>query len=247
MRVLILGGTGEARALAADLVRRPGSEVVSSLAGRVSDPALPLGEVRIGGFGGISGLSAYLADGAFDAVVDATHPFASTITANAAAAARSLSLPHLVLQRPAWAPGPGDQWTVVPDIAAAARATAAAPDGTVFVTTGKRDLGAFIADDRHLHLVRAVDPPQPPLPPKSVVLLDRGPFTVDSEAYLMRANNVVVLATKNSGGPMTSAKLDAARELRVPVVMVERPALPEGVTVVETVAAASSWLDNAAG
>ena len=245
MRVLILGGTGEARALAAELAHLPGVQFVSSLAGRVSNPALPVGDVRIGGFGGMDGLSAYLSDGHVDAVIDATHPFAATITANAAAAAVATGVRHVVLRRPAWQPDPHDDWTTVEDIAAAARATAEAPDGTVFVTTGRRDLAAFAADDRHVHLVRAVEKPEPPMPAKTTVLLDRGPFTVESERHLMLANAVVVLATKNSGGAMTQAKLTAARELRIPIVMVQRPPLPDGVEVVDTVEGAMAWLGSA--
>jgi precorrin-6A/cobalt-precorrin-6A reductase len=245
VRVLVLGGTGEARALAAELARRPGVHVVSSLAGRVSDPALPVGEVRIGGFGGVDGLVGYLRDERIDSVIDATHPFARTMTEHAVAAAATAHLPLVVLRRPAWQAEPGDDWTTVADIAEAARRTAAAPAGCVFVTTGRRDLAAFAEDDSHVHLVRAVEPPEPPMPAKTTVLLDRGPYTVDSETYLMQANDVVVLATKNSGGAMTRAKLVAARELGVPVVMVERPPLPSGVDVVETVDAAMSWLDTA--
>jgi precorrin-6A/cobalt-precorrin-6A reductase len=242
VRVLILGGTGEARALAAELARTPGLDVVSSLAGRVSDPALPVGAVRVGGFGGVAGLAAYLSAERVDAIVDATHPFAATITRNAAAAAEQTSVPLVVLRRPEWSPEPGDDWTVVADITAAARVTAAAGAGCVFVTTGRRDLAAFADDDRHIHLVRAVERPDPPMPPKTTVLLDRGPFTVASETHLMQTNDVVVLATKNSGGPMTQAKLVAARQLGVAVVMVQRPAPPAGVAVVETVEAARQWL-----
>lgn len=244
MRVLILGGTGEARALASELSRLPGMEFVSSLAGRVNDPALPVGETRIGGFGGADGLARYLRDARIEAVVDATHPFAATITANAVAATQQTPVPLLVLLRPAWTAQPDDDWTLVPDVAAAATATASAPDGCVFVTTGRRDLAAFAADDRHVHLVRAVERPQPPMPARTTVLLDRGPFTVDGERRLMQTNNVVVLATKNSGGAMTQAKLVAARELHVPVVMVQRPALADGVHTVPTVAGALTWLSQ---
>lgn len=245
MRVLVLGGTGEARALAAELARRPGVRVVSSLAGRVSDPALPVGEVRIGGFGGVEGLVGYLRGERIDAVIDATHPFARTMTEHAVAAADVTRVPLVVLRRPGWQAQPGDDWTTVADIREAARVTAAAPEGCVFVTTGRRDLAAFAGDDRHTHLVRAVEPPEPPMPARTTVLLDRGPYTVDSETYLMRANGVVMLATKNSGGTMTRAKLVAARELGVPVVMVERPPVPSGARVVDTVDAAMSWLDTA--
>jgi precorrin-6A/cobalt-precorrin-6A reductase len=159
-----------------------------------------------------------------------------TITAHAAAAARETEVPLVVLRRAGWRERPGDDWLRVPDITAAAAATAAAPPGCVFVTTGRRDLVAFAGDDAHDHLVRSVDPPDPPLPPRTTLLLDRGPFTVEAESALMDTHGVVVLATKDSGGPMTRAKLDAARTRQVPVVMVDRPPAPDGVLVVDTVA-----------
>jgi precorrin-6A/cobalt-precorrin-6A reductase len=244
VRVLILGGTGEARALALALDERRDVEVVSSLAGRVRNPALPVGAVRVGGFGGPDGLADYLLAGRFDALVDATHPFAATITAHAVEACRRSGVRGVVLARPEWAPQPGDDWTRVPDVASAAEVCAAAPDGCVFVTTGRRDLAAFAHDVRHTHLVRTVDAPEPPLPPATTLVLDRGPYTVAGETELMRTHGVVVLATKNSGGPMTAAKLTAARDLALPVVMVERPALPAGAVCVHTVDAALAWLDR---
>ncbi|WP_045876578.1 cobalt-precorrin-6A reductase [Pseudofrankia sp. DC12] len=234
MRVLILGGTREARDLAAALVAEPGMAVTSSLAGRVRDPALPAGETVIGGFGGVAGLRAFLRERAIDAVVDATHPFAATMSAHAATAclesqadgAPGGAVPLLRLARPGWTDRPGDSWHRVPDLETAAERarTLCPPGGAVFVTTGRRRLGPFAADpDRH-YLIRAVDPPTDDLPPRHTVLLDRGPYTVDGETRLMREHGVRVLVTKDSGGSLTAAKLDAARALGVPVVMVDRPA-----------------------
>lgn len=251
MRVLILGGTGEARALAAALTELADITFVSSLAGRVSRPALPVGDVRIGGFGGPDGLATYVTDLGIDAVVDATHPFAATITANAAQACGRTSTPLVVLRRPGWAQTATDDWTWVPDIATAAAAVAEHPAETVFLTTGRRDLAAFADDDRHSFVVRTVDPPDGQLPPRSTLLLARGPYTLDGERDLMKEHGVGLLVTKDSGGSMTVAKLAAARELGVPVIVVARPAVPVGVTTVATVDAAVDWLvrlrDTAAG
>lgn len=239
MRILILGGTGEARELAAALVAA-GTDVISSLAGRVRQPRLPDGPVRVGGFGGADGLAAFLRDEGVTHVVDATHPFAGTITANATRAARQARVPLLVLRRPEWAAHP--YWHGVPDIHAAAEAARAWPGEGVFLTTGRRDLGAFAADDRHRFLVRTVDPPDGPVPQRMKLILDRGPYTIQSESALMYEHGIGLLVTKNSGGPMTAAKLTAARELGVQVVMVARPALPPDSTVVATVPETMCWL-----
>ncbi|MDP9116877.1 MAG: cobalt-precorrin-6A reductase [Actinomycetota bacterium] len=244
MRVLILGGTGEARDLAAAAVSRPGWQVVSSLAGRVTNPALPVGEVRIGGFGGAAGLVHYLAGSGIEAIVDATHPFAATISGHAARAAALARRPLLALRRPGWVAGPGDRWLRVPDIAAAAATAAAAPPGCIFVTTGRRDLGAFAQDAGHTYLVRTVDPPDGALPPRATLLLDRGPFTVQGETALLYEHDVGLLVTKDSGGAMTAAKLTAARERAIAVVMVDRPDLPAGVAAVDSVDAAIAWLGS---
>ncbi|OHV38232.1 MULTISPECIES: cobalt-precorrin-6A reductase [Pseudofrankia] len=239
MRVLILGGTREARDLAAALVDATladelGVTVTTSLAGRVSDPALPAGETVIGGFGGVAGLRAFLRAREIDVVVDATHPFAATMSAHAVDAcagddgsAEGGAVPLLRLARPGWARRPGDDWHRVPALAAAAeRARALCPPGSaVFVTTGRRQLAPFAADaDRH-YVIRAVDPPTDLLPPRHTVLLDRGPYTVDGETRLLRDHRIRVLVTKDSGGDLTAAKLDAARALGLPVVMVDRPAV----------------------
>ncbi len=237
-QVLVLGGTGEARRLAAALVGG-GVDVLSSLAGRVADPLLPEGRVRVGGFGGADGLADWLATHRPRAVVDATHPFAARITASAAAAAARSGTPLLRLQRPGWTPGPGDDWRYVDSLAAAAEAVRGA--GTVFLTTGRQGVGAFAALPGRV-VVRAVDPPDAPLPAGAVLLLARGPFTVVEETALMRGHGVDVVVTKDSGGSLTEAKLVAARELGLPVVLVRRPSLPAGVDVVSTVEEALTWL-----
>jgi len=243
VRILILGGTGEARELAAALAAA-GTDVLSSLAGRVKDPRLPEGPVRIGGFGGADGLAAFLAAEGITAVVDATHPFASGITANAAQAAAQAGVPLLVLRRPEWDADPS--WQVVTDIGNAAAAVRSWPGEHVFLTTGRRDLAAFAADDRHEFLVRAVDAPDGPVPRRMTLLLDRGPYTVNGETALMREHGIGLLVSKNSGGPMTAAKLQAARDLGVAVIMVRRPPLPEGATAVAMVADAVRWVEDRA-
>lgn len=237
MRVLLLGGTSEARALAARL--HPDVEVISSLAGRVPDPALPVGEVRIGGFGGVDGLCTWLADSGIDAVVDATHPYATNITANAAAACGRLSLPHLVVARPSW--DPGDATLVASDVDAA-KTIAAKGYSRVFLTTGRSGTAAFV-DVEAWFLIRAVTAPDADaLPRRHHVVLSRGPYQYADELTLLREHRIDALVTKNSGGAMTRPKLDAAAALGIPVVMVDRPPLPAGVTTVTTVDAAVDWV-----
>jgi precorrin-6A/cobalt-precorrin-6A reductase len=235
--VLVLGGTGEARRLPPVLL--PAYRVISSLAGRVADPALPAGEVRIGGFGGPEGLRDYLLTEHIDAVVDATHPFAATISANAATACATTGIPLLILRRPGYPPD--DAWLRVPSVAAAA---AHLTGERVFLTTGRQTLHHFADLSAPWFLLRCVDPPEPPLPPRLKILLARGPFTVPGELALMRSHAVDVLITKDSGGPMTAAKLVAARELGVRVIVVDRPPTPSGVPVVPTVEAAAEYLSR---
>lgn len=231
--VLVLGGTAEARALARALVDA-GVRVVSSLAGRVQEPALPLGEVRIGGFGGASGLAAWVREQQVPAVVDATHPFASTMTAHAVEACAAAGVPLVVLRRPGWPPEPGWVWAdSVPDAAALLPSLGK----RVFLTTGRTSLAAFAGLDLEF-LVRCVDPPSGPLPHRVQVLLSRGPFTVDGERALLREHAVDVLVTKDSGGTLTSAKLAAARAEDVQVLVVRRPPLPPGVDAMTSVEAA---------
>jgi precorrin-6A/cobalt-precorrin-6A reductase len=237
MRVLLLGGTSEGRALAARLV--PEVDVISSLAGRVPNPALPVGGVRIGGFGGVEGMRRWLVDSKVDAVVDATHPYAATITAHAATACDELDLPHLVLARPAWPPGDA---TVVDSDADAAKTVAAGRYSRVFLTTGRSGTAAF-ADIDAWFLIRTVTAPNPDtLPRHHQVVLSRGPYHYDDELALLRHHRIDAMVTKNSGGQMTRPKLDAAAALGVAVVMVDRPPLPGGVTTVSTVDDAADWV-----
>ncbi|AKZ59503.1 Precorrin-6A reductase [Streptomyces ambofaciens ATCC 23877] len=234
--VLILGGTTEARRLAAALTARPGVRVTTSLAGRVARPEALAGQVRTGGFGGPEGLAAWLRRHRVDALVDATHPFAATITANAARAAAATGTPAVILRRPGWQAGPGDHWHPVASLAEAADVL---PDlgHRVLLTTGRLGLAAF-AHLRDLHFVaRSVERPEPPLPPDTHVVLARGPFTTAGERALLREHRIDVLVTKDSGGAATAAKLTAARELALPVVVVRRPPLPEGAQTVPDVPA----------
>ncbi|MFZ3569579.1 cobalt-precorrin-6A reductase [Streptomyces sp. BH097] len=236
--VLILGGTTEARGLAEAL--HPRVRVTSSLAGRVAAPRLPAGEVRIGGFGGAEGMAEWIREHAVDAVIDATHPFAETISFNAARAAATAHVPLLALRRPGWVPGAGDDWREVGSLAEAAAAVRGA--GRVFLTTGRMGLAAFADVDDADFLVRSVDAPEPPAPPRMSVLLDRGPFTLSGERAVLAEHAIDVLVTKDSGGAATSPKLVAAREAGIPVIVVRRPPVPEGVPVATTVEAATEWL-----
>ncbi|MFI0089998.1 cobalt-precorrin-6A reductase [Streptomyces bobili] len=235
--VLVLGGTTEARELAAVLAARPGVRVTSSLAGRVSRPGALVGDVRVGGFGGAEGLAAWLGEHGVDAVVDATHPFASGITANAAHAATAAGRPLVVLRRPGWRPGPGDRWHPVASLAEAAELLPGV-GRRVFLTTGRLGLAAFAHLAGTHFVVRSVEPPGPPLPPDTELVLARGPFTVTGELELLREHRIDALVTKDSGGEATAAKLTAARRLGLPVVVVRRPPLPDGVTAVADVVGA---------
>ncbi|RMI32420.1 cobalt-precorrin-6A reductase [Nocardia stercoris] len=241
IRVLLLGGTREARDLAETLSAAPQFEVVSSLAGRVGEPVLPVGQVRIGGFGGPDGLREWLAAGGIDVVVDATHPFAATMSAHAATATAALGLPLLRLCRPGWSAGPRDRWIRVPDLAAAAE-TVATQGERVFLTIGRQGVGAFAALPQWF-LIRAIDPPAE-LPARHELLLARGPFTVADEIALLAAHRIDLMVTKDSGGDLTAAKLAAARDRGIPVVVVDRPPLPPRGRQVETVADAAAWLDR---
>jgi precorrin-6A/cobalt-precorrin-6A reductase len=239
MTILILGGTSEARALAEELTRL-GRDPLTSLAGRVGNPALPAGWVRIGGFGGVDGLAAFLRTKGISAVVDATHPFAARIGANAAAAAERTGTPLLRLERPGWNDHPrAGTWTWAAD-ADAAR-DAALPYDRPFLTTGRQSLETFLGWADRQVLVRVVDPPEVPLPERWTVIAARGPYAYADERRLMIDFGVDVLLTKDSGGSYTAAKLDAAGDLGIPVVVVARPARPAGLPTVTTVAEALDW------
>lgn len=237
--ILILGGTDEARRLAEELVKNDVS-VMSSLAGRVARPRLPVGEVRVGGFGGPDGLAAWLSENDVKAVVDATHPFAERIGANAAKAAERTGIPLLRLARPGWQPGPGDVWHWADDLDDAARQLPGLGE-RVFLTSGRQGLPAFAHLDDLWFLIRCVDPPEPPLPRHHELILARGPYEVAAERALLE--KVDVLVTKDSGGPHTEAKLTAARELGKPVLVVRRPPRPRTETA-ETVTEAVEWVLN---
>ncbi|MGW0777079.1 cobalt-precorrin-6A reductase [Streptomyces sp. NPDC002835] len=241
MHVLVLGGTTEARRLAGTLHALPGVRVTSSLAGRVATPRMPPGEVRVGGFGGAEGLARWLCEHEVGAVIDATHPFAGTISFNAARAAADAHVPLLALRRPGWAPDEGDDWHPVGSLEEAAE-TARTLGSRVFLTTGRMGLASFAHIDDVWFLVRSVDAPEGPRPPRTEVLLDRGPFTLDGERELLRRHRVDVLVTKDSGGAATAPKLTAAREAGVPVVIVRRPPVPDGVPVAAGPEEAAAWL-----
>lgn len=238
MTLLILGGTAEARALAHVLVSG-GSPVVSSLAGRVANPAWPVGEVRIGGFGGVDGLRCYLDEHRISAVVDATHPFAAQMSRNAVTAVAAAGLPLLRLARPGWRDHPrADCWTWVADLATAVATVGARRP---FITTGRQSLEAYLPWSDREAVVRVVDLPTFELPVRWRLLRSRGPYVYTAERRLMLDHGIDALITKDSGGSYTSAKLDAAGDLDLPVVVVTRPPVPTGVPTVTTVAAADSW------
>lgn len=238
-RVLVLGGTAEARELAGAL-DAAGVPVVSSLAGRVARPRLPVGEVRVGGFGGPQGLARWLAEHGVGAVLDATHPFAEQMSGSAAEACEAAHVPLLRLERPGWSERDGDAWHWVDDLAAAA-ALVPQLGSRVLLTTGRQGLAAFAGVGGAWFLVRCVDPPSPPLPPRHRLVIDRGPYTLAGELALIDAHGIDLVVTKDSGGHHTEAKLDAARRRKRPVIVVRRPPGPSVPTVGE-VGAALAWL-----
>lgn len=242
-RVLILGGTTEASALARAIAERPVTRVVTSFAGATSAPRAAAGEARVGGFGGADGLAAYLRAERIDALVDATHPFAAQMRWNASAAAEAADVPRVRVERPAWRPEPGDDWIPVPDLVAAVAAIAARGYRRVFLTTGRKELAPFASLTGVRLVVRSIEWPDPMPLPEACVILDRGPFAVRDEEALLHEHDIDALVTKNSGGTATAAKLAAARNAGIPVVMVERPPNPPG-PLLPTVEAALSWLEE---
>ena len=244
MHVLLLGGTTEASMLAAMLADDPGFSAILSLAGATRRPVLPAIAHRIGGFGGVEGLAGWLRAERIEALVDATHPYAVQMSRHAAAAAASVGIPCLRIDRPAWTAQPGDRWTAVHDADAAAAALGAEPR-RVLLTVGSRALLPFGRAPGHHYVIRCIDPPGPALlPPGAELLLARGPFTLDGETTLLAERRIEVLVSKNSGGAATAPKLEAARRLGLPVLMIERPAPPGGASAAATAADAMRWLSE---
>jgi len=245
MKVLILGGTGDAVKLAAKLVNIPKLEIITSLAGRTLKPSALVGNYRIGGFGGELGLINYLKAQKIDLLIDATHPCAGQISWHGAIACKVAKIPHLMLARPQWQKVEGDRWIEVESIEAAAQII---PElGTrVFITSGRQQLEPFFnlakLNPQMWFLLRSIDPPDLVIP-NSKLLLDRGPFHLDQERQLLKDFQIEVIVSKNSGGDATSAKLIAARELNIPIVMIQRPPMPEAETV-NSIEGAIEWIEK---
>jgi precorrin-6A/cobalt-precorrin-6A reductase len=243
MRVLILGGTMEARQLAERLAKRPGLAVTVSLAGRTTAPALPPVPARVGGFGGAQGLGDYLLDQKINFLIDATHPYAAIISANAATAASRARVALLALRRPGWTPIAGDRWIEVGDATGAAQALGNTPR-RIFLALGRKEIEPFADAPQHSYLVRSVEPIMPPLTvPHAVYITGRGPFAEADERILLEQHRIDVIVAKNSGGSATYGKIAAARTLGLPVIMLRRPPLPD-VEAVETVDDAAAWIDH---
>jgi precorrin-6A/cobalt-precorrin-6A reductase len=234
MKILILGGTGEARKLADELVAR-GMDVTTSLAGRTQAPLLPGGGVRVGGFGGAEGLAAYLGAEQFDVLVDATHPYAAQMSANAVAAAQTRGIRLLRLARPAWTPTGAVGWQSVADAATAADALPAG--ARALLSIGRSGLEPFLRRTDLDVLIRSIEVPEGPLPDTARLLQHRPPFTLVGERELLQEEAISHLVTKNSGGDQTRAKLDAAAELGVAIIMIDRPTLPAAPDVWSVAAA----------
>ena len=221
-RILILGGTSEASEIAARLAAKTDLQVISSLAGRVRQPRLPAGIVRVGGFGGVAGLISYLVNENIGVVIDATHPFASRISGNAELACNTLSLPLIAFERPPWKPQERDLWRTVPDVQTAA-SMVNHQRNRVFLSIGRQELGAFSDCIDAWFLVRAIEEPNEKLPANSKLILNRGPFHLNDELQMLRSECISLIVSKNSGGTATYPKIEAARALRIPVVMIDRP------------------------
>jgi precorrin-6A/cobalt-precorrin-6A reductase len=243
LRVLILGGTADANRLAEAVARNAAIDAVLSYAGRTDNPTPPPIRWRVGGFGGIDGLQNYLRAERIDRVVDATHPFAAQMSAHAVAACATATVPLLALERAPWQRQPGDHWIEVDDLDAAAVALGSAPR-RVFLGIGRMHLKTFAAHLQHAYLVRLVDPPRAPLPlPEAEVIVARGPFDRAADRAMLSRHRIDIVVAKNAGGDAASAKIDAARDLALPVVMVRRPFVPARATA-DSVAEVMRWLDH---
>jgi precorrin-6A/cobalt-precorrin-6A reductase len=243
-KILILGGTTEARLLAQQLARRADLDVTLSLAGRTAAPVPHPVPIRVGGFGGAQGLADHLAAERVDALIDATHPYATIISSNAAAAAEKAAVPFVALRRPPWKALAGDRWIDVSDVSAAVEAIGR-ESRSVFVALGRNELAPFSGATQHRYLIRSVDPVDPPLPlPHATYITARGPFSEADDRALMQAHAIELVISKNSGGSAAYGKIAAARALGIAVIMLRRPH-PPAAPAVETVDDAIAWLDHA--
>ncbi|GAA4499186.1 cobalt-precorrin-6A reductase [Gluconacetobacter tumulicola] len=243
-RVLLLGGTTEASQMAHDL-SEAGADAIFSYAGRTASPARQPLPVRVGGFGGVEGLAAYLREAAISHVIDATHPFAARMSRNAVEACAAVGIPLLAFERAPWVAAEGDDWCAVADIA---DAVAALPDepARIFLAIGRQSIDAFAARPQHHYLLRLVDPPGAVLPlPRATVVVARGPFTLAGDLALMQAHGITHVVAKNAGGVGARAKLDAARALGMPVILIDRPVMSPR-PVARTVGEVLAWLGHPA-
>lgn len=244
LRVLILGGTIEAASLARLLAGDARFDATLSLAGRTSEPRPQPLPTRVGGFGGIVGLVRYLGEEKIAAMVDTTHPYADQMSRNAVAACAQTGVPLASLVRAPWQAEPGDRWTIVPDTDAAAVAIGSTPR-RAFLSLGRQELHCFAAAPQHRYLARLIEPPQQEtLPPHLSLIQARGPFDLAAETQLLMRERIEIVVTKNSGGGATYAKIEAARALDLPVIMIARPDKPAG-HVVRTPEEAVAWLAHA--
>lgn len=241
MRALILGGISDASLLAAQIARA-GIDAVYSYGGRTRAPADQPLPIRIGGFGGVSGLADYIRREGITHVIDATHPFAAEMSRNALQACAETGTPLLALERAPWSKAPGDNWIEIGDVNAAAAALPE-PAAKVFLAIGRQHIAPFAARPQHAYTLRFVDPPEAPLPFAADVIVSRGPFTLDGELEMMRTRGINWIVARNSGGNGARAKIDAARLLGLPVIMISRPKLPERLRV-ESVAEVMQWLGH---
>ncbi|KZY05686.1 MULTISPECIES: cobalt-precorrin-6A reductase [unclassified Sulfitobacter] len=244
MRILLLGGTTEASQMAG-LLAAAGIDATFSYAGRTRAPVSQPLPTRVGGFGGVEGLLRYLEGAAITHVIDATHPFAAGMTRNAHDACTQLGLPLARLERPAWHPGPEDDWTFVPGVEDLPAALPEQP-ARIFLAIGKQHIGLFATAPHHHYLLRLVDPPEGALPlPDTAIVLARGPFDVAGDRALMETHGITHVVAKNAGGSGARAKLDAARALRLPVILAQRPEVPGGHVLAQP-EAVLSWLRHSA-
>jgi len=240
-RTLILGGTSDASQLAAEIARA-GFDAVYSYGGRTRAPAEQPLPTRIGGFGGVSGLADYMRREGITHVIDATHPFAAEMSRNAVAACAETGTPLIAIERSPWVKTPGDNWIEVGDVNAAVAALPELP-AKVFLAIGRQHIAPFATKSQHAYTLRFVDPPEAPLPFAADVIVSRGPFTLDGELEMLRTRGVMWIVARNSGGDGARAKIDAARTLGLPVIMIARPELPERQRV-ESVAEIMQWLGH---